>query len=76
METVQGSLFPFSSPATVLAHLERVTRRVTRLAPDLGARRCVRLLSELALLEAVLDAEERLIRHEVKLSAQRLGVLI
>jgi hypothetical protein len=75
MATVQESLFPFSSPVTVLAHLERIQRRVTRLAPDLGSLECVRLLSELALIESVMDTQERYCRHMAEIKARRLGVL-
>jgi len=75
METVQGSLFPFSSPATVLLHLERIERRVTQLAPDMGGPECLRILSELALLEAVMDKQEVFIRHMAEIKARRLGLL-
>jgi hypothetical protein len=72
---VQGSLLPFDSPDNVLLHLERVARRVQKLAPDMSPPRCVRVLSELALFEQMLDAEEVLIRHSVRLQAQRLGLI-
>ena len=72
---VQGSLFPFSSPATVLAHLERIQRTIVRLAPDMPSSSCLRILSELALLEAVLDAQELHIRHMVTLQAKRLALI-
>lgn len=72
---VQETLFPFGSAATVLLHLERIQRRVTRLAPDIPPACCVRLLSELALLEAVMDTQENYIRHMARLQHQRLGMI-
>jgi hypothetical protein len=75
METVQGSLFPFSSSANVLLTLERIHRRVTRLGPDLGPPEFIQQLSELALFESLLDKQELYARHMAEIKARRLGIL-
>jgi hypothetical protein len=62
---IQGELFPFSAPETVLAHLRRLEGLTLSIGPELAKEQCFRLLSELAIASTVFEEIASQIRSGV-----------
>lgn len=72
---VQLSALPFGSPDTVVLHYTRLLTRIAKTGPLLSPEECVRLLSECALTEQIVESMELAARWRVEHQAKRLGLL-
>lgn len=71
----QLSAFPFGSPDTAVLHLSRSLARLTTLGPLLTPQECLRVLSDNALFERLLDELEATARARVERDARRIGLI-
>lgn len=55
MKALQGELFPYATPETVLAYNRRLEAMILTIAPEMSRAQCLRMLEELVLATSVLD---------------------